>query len=117
MKSFSLDTACRLLEKGSWTVVECSREQHLGTPPNTGRLEYAGRHEEPDLFTEDLAARSLVLGCSFGLSRRTMTFSSRSWCAQELSPDCVLLFRTRADDASSDIPSRDADTYVLVKTA
>lgn len=117
MKSFSLDTVCRLLEKGSWAVVECSRGQQLGTPPNTGHLEYPGQYEEHNLFAEDLTVRSLVLGCSFGLRPRAMTFSSDSWSAQELSPNCILLFRTRPDEATSDIPSRDADTYVLVKTA
>ncbi len=106
MRLLSADEARGLLEKGSWTIVECSKREDLRTPPKTGHIVYVGSGEQG----------ALVIGCILDSSERTMTFARSFWSPQQLNDVTILLYRTSVNRAKYDIPSRDADYYVVTRT-
>lgn len=107
MKTLFADEARQLLENAPWKVIECARRTDLSSSPKTGRIDYVGRGEWG----------TLVIGMTLDSLPRTMTFASESWVAWQLSQTTILLYRTRPDDGISDIPSRDADYYLLTRVS
>lgn len=105
MKTLSADEARQLLENARWKVVECARRTDLSLPSKTGHIDYVGRGERG----------ALVISMTLDSLPRTMTFASESWVAWQLSQTTILLYRTRPDDEICDIPSRDADRYLLTR--
>lgn len=90
---------------------------HLSTPPNVYHLEYVGEAQNAGRIKPGETFASVVLGCSSGHTHRTMEFSAWSWSAEQPSPACILLYRTRPDDADHDYPNTNTDYYLLTKTA
>ena len=105
MKSLSADEAHQLLENARWKVVECARRTDLSLAPKTGHIDHVGRDERGEL----------IVGMTLNSLSRTMTFASESWATWQLNQTAILLYRTRPDDQIYDIPSRDADYYLLTR--